>query len=198
MGKWNKYYDLCSQCPSPWVKDAVTRFTGVRRHAVDLGAGTLRHTAYLRQQGFLSVIAVDISPRVHDFAERLGDTNIHARELDIRDYTPAPGSIDFCVSINTLWFIPRKDALAVIGAVHTGLRDGGFFALNLMGPKDDWVKRGKKGISTFTREETKLLHPGFEIVHFEENQKYEPPAGSTVVKLWHQWFILLRKKGAEH
>ncbi len=191
MIAWKGHHKLVGNSPNTLVTMVLDDFHINRESALDLGAGNLRDAKYLLRRGFHRVVAVDKSEESLDFATKGIEIEISPIEL----YCPKKESFDFVVCCNTFFFLEEMYITQVFKNVMDGLRPGGIFVCNVLGKKDEWVKK-RKPVLSFTRGELRALCDGYEIVGSGEFQNYGLNTtydGKVVQKFWHQLAIVVRK-----
>lgn len=190
MGRWDQYYQLVGERPNSLVVSVLDEYIQAREAALDLGAGNLRDAKFLRYAaGFARVVAVDHSEASLMFSTEGVELHIQS----IETYEVEASTFDFVISCNTLFFLPEASVEKVFRSVFSGLRTGGVFACNVLGPKDDWVLQGAP-VSSFRRSDIRRLCKDFAVidanpVHFDQPS----PTLGRPPKHWHQWCLVLRK-----
>jgi tellurite methyltransferase len=122
--------------------------------ALDIGAGQGRDSLYLSRQGF-AVTAVDIASVGLEQISVL-DKKIKTVCTDIATYD-FERNYDLIISINTLHFLPKTNALAVIEKIKKHVNGNGIIAISVL------LDNGK-----FVQGELKSLFDDFEILKYEE------------------------------
>lgn len=187
--QWIRYHERVGEKPNSLVVSVLEQYVEKRGAALDLGAGNLRDSRFLKRMGFSRVVAVDSSDESLAFSA--DGVELHIRP--IQTYAAKANTFDFVISCNTLFFLPDALVEEVFESVLLGLRSGGVFACNVLGPKDDWVLRGAP-VSSFQKSDIVRLCEGFEVidanpVHFDQPS----PVAGRPPKHWHQWCLVLRK-----
>lgn len=97
--------------------------------AIDLAAGEGRNAVWLAARGWRTT-AVDFSPvalrKVRRRAEAHG-VELHDREADLRQWSPAPDSVD--LALIAYLQLPHEQMAAVVAAAGRAVRPGGSFFL---------------------------------------------------------------------
>lgn len=189
MGRWDSYYQLVGERPNSLVVSVLEEYVQARGAALDLGAGNLRDSKFLRYAGFARVVAVDHSETSLAFSVE----GVELRIQPIQDYEAEAEAFDFVISCNTLFFLSETSVEEVFRSVFSSLRTGGVFACNVLGSEDDWVLQGAP-VSSFEESDIARLCEGFEVidanpVHFDQSS----PTMGRPPKHWHQWCLVLRK-----
>jgi tellurite methyltransferase len=177
--------------PRPLLLKAAA-LVGRKEHALDVGAGALNATKYLLSAGFGHVTALDASPRAQQAAAELPRQQVTFVLSRFEDFAfPA----NFCNLVNaefSLPFINRGNFAPVFKKLLNSIRDGGIFTGQLFGMNDSWNVENS-GMSFHTRGEVEGFFPGFELVHFEE----EDHPGTTKLgepKHWHIFHVIASRK----
>jgi hypothetical protein len=193
MSKWGNYYERVGDVPNTLVTGVINDYEVNRGVALDLGAGNLRDSKYLLDEGFSRVIAVDSSEEALGYIAE----GIELHILPIEQFEITPETFDFVCSCNTLFFLKRLDVYDMFARVLSGLKLNGIFACNILGEEDDWATGMIKGpkVSFFNEREIPDLARGFEY-KVQEYRRLEPsPASIHYIppKFWHSWSFIARK-----
>ena len=191
MKKWKAYYERVGEKPNSLVVETLKDFVVSRSVALDLGAGNLRDSKFILEQGFTRVIAVDASKESLAFQTN----NIELYIMPIQRFTPQKESLDFVSCCNTLFFLTSEQIAEVIQNVKKGLRSGGIFVCNVLGKDDGWVLDGRP-VSSFTKDTLISIFQGFNIKETSEGRhtsKTLNEHGFEVSKFWHQLSIVVEK-----
>ncbi len=113
---------------------------------LDLACGSGVHAAHLGQQG-LHVTGVDISPSLAAYANELArEWQVENAAFVVGDMREAPCA-ESCDAVTILsqsfGFFGQEGNMAVLRAIHTALRPGGRFLLDLNEPQD--LQKPSKG-----------------------------------------------------
>ena len=190
MDRWGSYRRQVGTQPNPIVGNVLSRYKVAREKALDLGAGNLRDSKFLKSVGFKHVVAVDLSPESPTFLTE----GIELETCSIEAYRPEANTFDFVISCNTMFFLTSENAEVVFRNIFEGLRSGGIFVCNVLGPEDDWIREGRP-MCSFTKESLTTICGGFRILGMNETKDYAntvTPAGLST-KFWHQWSVALQK-----
>jgi len=196
---WKAYYDL--HMAMPHTKSLATAnvkyCNGPRGVALDIGAGNLRDTKYLLQEGF-KVIAVDPSPDSAAMAKELHNPNLTMIEDIIGKYN-FPKEYFQVVNAQGFLFHLRDERLVIImNRIKSSLQKGGIFTTELLGKNDDW--NTIDSTKTFLdRSELEELFDGFEIKYLDEYERDVTSAkseinGTNELKHWHKFKIIAVKQ----
>src|SRR5258706_314126 len=189
--KWQDFYKYTQGRP-PWprVIKAVSLLSR-KEHALELGSGAGRDTAYLLEQG-LHVTAVDKDPPAIGTLAELLHHNPRLVQAAFEDFKFEPGAYDLVSAQFALPFSPKEKFSEVFSRVKDSLRPGGIFVGQLFGIHDEWNTQGRP-MTFLTREQAIELLRGLEILEFDEENVDSHVADGTP-KHWHV-FILIAQKG---
>lgn len=187
MSEWAGYYEVVGREHNPIIEVPLSRYSVIRGSVLDLGAGNLRDCKYLLSRGFKSAVAVEVDSA----ASRFMVPGIQLVAMPIQHFNFSAESFDLIISINTLFYLDKKEIKSVFGKVWRGLRPGGFFVANFFGDKDPGLcSPGLR--SSFSRVEVEELVEPFDIpLVGESNQKEKISSGAEVFS--HQWSLVLGK-----
>jgi SAM-dependent methyltransferase len=158
--------------------------------AIDLACGDGRDTVELLRCGW-QVLAIDSEPEAfarlearEDLANRENLATLLARMED----TVLP-ECDLVNCSFALPFCPPERFPIFWQRVINSIREGGRFAGQLFGPRDDWARGG--GMTIVTRPALDALFAAFEFEHLEEEEtEGTGPAGA---KHWHIFHVVAKK-----
>lgn len=184
MTDWNRYHEFVGEKPNAIVAGVLADVPCGRDAALDLGAGNLRDSKFLKHSGFKRVVAVDSSEASLAYAT----PNIELVIAPLENYQPERGQFDLAISCNTLFFFKKPVVKRVIEVVRGGLKSGGVFAFNVLGELDGWAKDPDK--SAFSEKEVDLLARRYKVWGISESQRILPTASGDE-KFWHQWSLIL-------
>lgn len=194
--RWLDYYEHTrDRPPHDTLARAMAAFgeAPAAGSAIDLGCGVGRDSIPLLRAGW-RVLATDqmtealteLQARTAELglAERLTTRLTSFEALDAlppADLVNAGFSLPFC----------HPDAFPQLwSTVTAALRPGGRFSGHLLGPRDDWAKRG--GITILSREKAVGLFDGF-AVEFLREEEDEGTMARGKTKRWHIFHIVARR-----
>lgn len=186
MSSWMSYYRQVGDKPNSLVVQALKDFKRPKTAALDLGAGNLRDSKFLKKSGFKRVTAVDSSHEARAFAV----DGIDLRIGSIADFRPDESTYTLASCCNTLFHLNLSEIESVFRNVLLGLRPKGIFLLNVLGDDDDWAI-AKSTVVTFSEESLVAMCHGFKIVHAKEHR-----GGRKINKQFvygHEFCLMLRK-----
>jgi SAM-dependent methyltransferase len=186
MGNWGEYHKFVAETPNHLVQSVVESVPCGRDAALDLGAGNLRDSRFLKRRGFKKIVAVDssIDSRIYE------SDGIELVIEEIERYRLGRNRYDLIISCNTLFFVRKSEIEELMQKIHAALRPNGVLACNLLGDLDPWATDPRK--SAFTWSEVALLTQRFKVETFGNFQQILPTA-SGGEKFWHTWTLVLRK-----
>lgn len=174
--------------PNKLVEMAVSHIKQPGK-ALDIGAGALRDTRYLLEQGF-EVTAVDKDETTQEVSKELNNEKLSAITTNLTEWEFPQEVFDLVIAINVLPFIGKDSFSDVFDNVKKSLKPGGVLCFTLFGNKDDWVTN--ENMSFFDKEEVEQLISDMKIISFGEEEK----DGKTIrgdSKHWHIFRIIAQK-----
>lgn len=191
---WNKYYQASRELPpSPILGEAIT-YVEQKENACDLGAGTLRDSVFLLDQGFQHVTAVDSSGPYKKIMSENKDPRITMRNDDLDIFELPPASFDL-VSGQRVFHYTEGGLLAggFIQNIAGILKKGGIFTTTVFSDKDTLHTSGREGFFPSKEQMENLLGKDFEIIRCDEVEKDgQTVEGKAIVN--HVLEIIARKK----
>lgn len=186
---WSEYYEITkAKPPSKLLVKALEHITS-KGKAIDIGAGALKDTRYLLEQGF-EVTAVDKSPLMEQEAKALGRDKLHAFTTSFEDFDFPENEYDIASSMFALPFTEPEHFEVVFNKIKSSLKKSGIFCGQFFGLNDEWSKNPKMTFHTETQ--VKELLKGFEIFSFKEVEEDGTTANGTP-KHWHIFHVIARK-----
>lgn len=160
--------------------------------AIDLGCGAGRDAIYLIKNGW-EVIAIDREDTKQIITSKLKDKELERLKfiqsdfenikLEKNNLVVANYSIPFC----------KIDKFYVFwNEIVNSIMQEGYFVGNLLGKNDEWNNE-KSEFTFLDKKEVEELFYKFEILKFEEEEK-NSKTGLGVIKHWHTYNIIARKK----
>ncbi len=168
---WKEYYELIGEKGYTKNLETAISYCKERDYALDMGAGNLRDTKFLLDQGF-KVTAIDISKESERLAKELNNQSL-------KMFTGRIGQFDFpenyflLINAQGILFHVHKDSFEIVlSNIKKSLKTGGVLCADFIGEKDDWnYEGGTKSI--LTKENLTLLEQDFEIKSFKEYERDE-------------------------
>lgn len=156
-----------------------------RGNALDLGCGTGADSLALAQMGY-DVDSVDShNDRVQTLKEKIGELNIHAIQVDIRDFNIDREKYSVIICNNVLSFLKNKEEiLNMIRKMSDGLVPQGAMYFTVFGPHDGWADN--KEMSFLEYEDILKFLNGLplKIYHRSTEEGYGKKMDDTI-KYWH-------------
>lgn len=176
MTDWKSYIDKTTGAqPRSILVKAAKLAAG--RNALDIGAGAMNETKWLEQNGY-KVVSIDPHVESATFS------------IPIEQYVFPIENYDLVSALYVLPFIPKEDTSQVVINIHKSLTHNGIFVGQFFGLNDDWEKE----CSLYTKDEIKaMFKEKFNFLLFEERE-FDRPSVSGVMKHWHVFDIIARKK----
>ena len=186
---WNAYYEAQgAKPPRAELVDALA-FVSNKDAALDLGAGSLRDSIYLLDQGFRHVTAVDSNPSVGEIGKDLSTLEIVISKFE--DFNFPEETFDIISAQYSLPFISPLEFEKVFLKIKKSLKKGGIFTGQFFGNKDEW-NLYSRSMTFLTKEKSLKLVKNMDIIKFTEEEKDEKTAGG-VDKHWHIFNMILRR-----
>lgn len=191
MSEWETYFKKhASRQPREQLIRAVS-FCSSKGEALDLGAGTLVESAFLLQEGFSHVTAVDSSPQSIEFAKHLDPEKFTLKTESFADFILTPNTYDLIDAQFALPFHGPENFESFIKNIIDSLKHGGIFVGQFFGVRDEWNVPGKK-MAFQTKEEVTDLLSNLETIEFIEEEKDGQTAAGNM-KHWHVFNFIVRK-----
>ena len=189
--EWPDYYAATrGKPPRPLLIEAL-KYVINKNQALDLGAGALRDTLYLLDQGF-EVTAVDSAPMVAEEVIKVPSDKLHHAMSTFADYKFPRDYYDLVSAMYALPFNPPDSFNVVFTKLKGSLKVGGVFCGQFFGLNDEW-NTGKGKMSFHSREDIEKLLAGMEVISIAEEEKDDKTA-LGVSKHWHVFHVIARKK----
>ncbi len=195
---WEPYYEqIAGDKHSRSLEIAVTKLCKEKGEALDIGAGNLRDTKFLLENGF-EVTAVDPSPTSIEYASKLNNASLTMIQDKIGGYTFPENHFVLVNAQSILFHLPKERFDSVMENIRKSLRSGGVFCGDFLGTSDEWNK--PESNKTFlTKEQIEDLLKGFDIKMLKETEKdanfaYSVVQGTNETKHWHYIKVIAIKK----
>jgi tellurite methyltransferase len=185
IGTWDEYFDATVDQPVHFLFQEALRWLPEKGQALDLGCGVGAGSLFLASQG-LSVTSVDgLSRPLEILASRAKSVERGSVEIvqsKIEDFPLTPHSYDVVAATFSLFFVEPDRFLETWSRIVASLKPNGLFLGQLLGPGDDWAKRG---YPTQSEEEISSLFSPFDILVHHHVVK----DGATVQRQPKHWDI---------
>ena len=194
---WNTYSERTKERPPQELTVKAVQYAHAKDRALDLGPGALNETAYLLDQGFKSVIAVNKDPLETDpvaqaAAARLPSEHFEYRVSTFDAFDFEPNTYDFINAQYSLPFNPPETFDRMFTSIVASLKTGGIVTGQFFGPKDERNK-GDGKMTFVTREKAEALLSDLEIIDFQEFKRLERLAVGGQ-NYGHTFHFIARKK----
>jgi tellurite methyltransferase len=186
---WSEYHEITQAHPPSKLLVKALEYVINKNKAIDIGAGALKNTRYLLEQGF-DVTVIDKSPLAEQEAKTLMNDKVHAFTTSFEDFAFPENEYDLAAAMFALPFIEPLHFETVFKKIKKSLKPGGIFCGQFFGMNDEWAKN--PAMTFHTAEQVRALLDGLEIISFNEVEK----DGTTVngeAKHWHIFHIIARK-----
>ena len=196
--RWADYYDKTGERePRRLLLEALELFdkeAATLRRAVDAGCGTGVEGRFLARMG-IDVIAFDAEDEaIRRLREALNDAEAKHVKTEVAKFHEAywGRNVDLVFAGFALPFSHPDDFPQAWRKMTASLAEGGRFAGHLFGNDDSWAERPE--MTHHRREEVeRLLAEHFEVEVLREI-KEEGPTASGMIKHWHYYEIIARKR----
>ncbi len=181
------YAEKTKGLPPYYLVKKATVYFPEREHlrALDLGAGSLRHSIFLAQNG-IQTFAIDKVEGVYKYHAELDDTKslISVAQEDICKFINEPHEqFDIVLAIHVLPFLPKKCYENFFQELPNLLTKGAVLALTFWGPRDDF---SCKGVATMSKDELIEKLSMLELLFVKESES----DGSTVTGWQKHWHVI--------
>ena len=190
--RWGSFFEKAKDAePRKYLVDAI-QYVETKKNALDLGAGTLRDTRYLLDQGFEKVIAMDGEYMVKDIEKELGDKRLETIVSSFEDFEYEKEKYDLINAQYSLPFMQKEYFNEVIEKIKDALKINGVFVGTFFGDKDSWNNENSKTQNFHTKEGIEKMFEDFQILELLENEE-DKPAVNEEMKHWHTLHITPKK-----
>lgn len=187
---WGRFYERTkNDPPSPLLVEALTHVK-TRDSAIDIGAGGLKDTRYLLEEGF-EVTVVDMEPLMAKAAAEIKTDKLEAVVSSFADFDFGKDKYDIAAAMYALPFNPRDTFDSVFARIKESLITGGVFCGQLFGDRDAWTPDPQ--MTFHDKAQAQALFSDMELLTFKETEKDGKTADGTP-KHWHVFHFIARKK----
>jgi|SRR3989344_1544168 len=154
-------------------------------NALDLGCGAGADSLALAQMGY-EVDSVDShNERIQALKEKIGELNIRAVQVDIRDFNIDREKYSVIICSNVLSFLKNKEEIfTTIRKMSDGLVPQGVMYFTVFGPHDEWADN-KEMMFIEYEDVLKFLNDlPLKIYHRSTEEGYGKKMDGTI-KYWH-------------
>ena len=189
-GRWGKYYERTrDRAPHTSLLESVALATH-KDSALDLGAGSLRDTRFLLQEGFAHVVAVDSEPLVTQETVTEGRDRLEVILSSFENFDFPDNAFDLVNAQYSLPFTSPDSFVEVFEKTKASLKSGGVIVFQLFGEKDGWSD--KADMTFHTLDEVRELLADMETITLKEEET-DGVTSEGSAKHWHVFQITARK-----
>ena len=195
---WLAYYDQTrDRPPHDTLKRAMTAFAAESQaplRAIDLGAGVGRDSLPLLKAGWKVCATDKTEAALIELRERAAKLGVGARLTTRHAHFETLGALGEAELVNASFSLPfcPPDAFERLWlTVRAAVLPGGRFSGHLLGPRDDWAKKG--GVTILTKQQVEALFVGFVIEHLREEED-EGKTAQGKQKRWHIFHLVARRE----
>ncbi|MES2314964.1 MAG: methyltransferase domain-containing protein [Patescibacteria group bacterium] len=187
---WSEYYDFTRTKPPYSLLIESLEYVKEKGGAIDIGAGALRDTRYLLENGF-DVTVVDNSPLLDAEAAKINNSKLHVSAVSFEDFDFPKNKYDLASAMFALNFCDPVYFDAVFEKIKGSLKPDGIFCALLFGDRDEWSNYADKTYPSKDRI-TKLLND-FEIISLNEKNPGEKDESGELITSGHVLQFIARK-----
>ncbi|MEX2369233.1 MAG: class I SAM-dependent methyltransferase [Candidatus Paceibacterota bacterium] len=186
--KKQTYAEATKNSPPNKLLIQALEFTKQRNKTLDIGAGSLRDSLFLKSKGFREVTAIDKEiPEAS--AEEINFIHGKIEEFDLPQE-----EYDLVVAINSLPFLSNDDFKNIFPKISNCLNDGGVLCFTLFGDKDGWNSASKKEKMNFhTKDNVLDMLEGFSDIKIFIEEEREGKTVNGQKKHWHIFRVVAVK-----
>lgn len=163
--EWFNYYEKTKKLEVPDLLLEGLKYVKDKNEAIDIGAGSLRDTKFLLDQGF-KVTALDNSYLLPKQAEGLPGNKLVLANCSFEDFNFPEDQYDFAVSMLSLFFIKPENFNTVFDKIKKSLKTNSILSVSFAGEKST-VANANNG-TTHKKEEIEGLLSDMEIINITE------------------------------
>jgi len=195
---WENYYRLHEHAPhSRHLEIAVKKYLTEKSAALDVGAGNLRDTKYLLEQGF-TVTALDPDPMSIKRAEELHHPLLQAVQEVVGKWNAPDNHFSLINAQGILFHFPPERFRHVMQKLYKALKTGGVLCAEFLGTNDTW-NHSNTEMTFLTKEELIAILEDYEIEVLDELERDGTSAASQIdgkdeLKHWHVFKVIAVKK----
>jgi SAM-dependent methyltransferase len=187
---WSTYHERTKEAPPSKSLVEAIALVSEKDAALDVGAGALKDSKYLLQEGFDMVVALDSEPHTKEAAESIGDNRLGVIISSFEAFDFPTEEFDLVNAQYSLPFTPPESFDEIFEKMKGSLKEKGIFVGQLFGKNDDWKDR--PNMTFHSLEEVIELLSGMKIIKLQEEEREgRTAAGDT--KHWHVFDITARK-----
>lgn len=191
MSDWKTYFEKhAKRKPREQLIRAIS-YCSSKTNALDLGAGTLVESAFLLENNFEHITAVDSSPQSIEFAKYFDSKIFKLETKKFDEFKFEPNTYDLINAQYALPFHGKENFQTFINNIKSSLTVGGIFVGQFFGIRDEWNTPENK-LSFQAKEEVENFLSDMEIIEFQEEEKDGSTAAGNI-KHWHVFHFIARK-----
>jgi len=187
---WAEFYKITKERPPSNLLIKALDLVLKKDNAIDIGAGSLKDTVYLLQEGF-DVTAVDKSPLILEESKVINQEKLHVFNSSYEDFDFPKNKFDIASAMFALPFAQPETFDLVFKKIKNSLNLGGIFCGQFFGIKDEWSSN--TNMTFHTKDEIEKLFKDFEIILLNEEEKNGLTAMGQM-KHWHIFHFIAKKK----
>jgi SAM-dependent methyltransferase len=188
--QWDKFYENSKDRPLRQLLLDSMAYVKPPGKALDIGAGALKESRYLLDQGF-EVTAFDSEPAAAEIAKTILDDKFRFQPASYWEFKYPQQEYDLVTAMYALPFTPPEQFDEVMRNVLDSVKPGGIFAGHFFGEQDEWNNRANN-MSFVSEPALHKFFEGFDELSFCE-QKGEDSTDSGGMKFWHIYHLIARK-----
>ncbi len=186
---WSNYYQATRHSPpTPLLLQALKHIPS-RNRAIDIGAGALKDSHYLLDQGF-HVTAIDQAPLFTQESQSITSPKFQSFTTSFTDFNFPLANYSLAIAMFSLPFCPPQHFHQVITNIKLSLIKDGIFAGQLFGTQDDWSNHSH--MTFHTLDQVNRLFSDVQIVSLKEIQKNDLTV-SQQLKHWHIFHFIIKR-----
>src|SRR3989344_2471754 len=178
---WSAFYEATKSQPPSELLVRALEYVEHRRKAIDVGAGALKDTRFLLDQGF-EVMAIDKEHLMMHEAETISSDRFHHLISSFADFNFPINEYDIASAMYALPFNPPETFEAVFQRIKDSLIKGGIMCGQFFGVRDEWHE--DQNMTFHTKEQIEALLSEMEILELQEKE-WEGKLASGSPKHWH-------------
>lgn len=187
---WKQHLEITKDYPpSPLLIQALP-FVERKERAIDIGAGGLKDTRLLLEQGF-DVTVVDSEKFVKELGDSIASSKLHIYISPLEKFSFPKDTFDLATGMFSLPFIRPQSFNDVFANIKISLRKGGIVCGQLFGIRDSFS--GDHNMTFHTKIEVERLLSDLEVLVLKEQEK-DSKTASGALKHWHIFHFIARRK----
>ena len=189
---WNAFFEKTKDAePRKYLVDAI-QYVQNNGTALDIGAGALRDTRYLLDQGFEQVTAMDGEDSIQVIEKEINDSRLETVISNFEDFDYKENTYDIINAQYSLPFMNKEYFSEIIGKIKNSLKVNGIFTGTFFGNNDEWNNGTSTAQNFQTKEEVENMFEDFEILDLLEKEENRQ-GGTKDIKHWHTLHLIAKK-----